>query len=978
MKIKTVILCVVILATLVAWGWHVTGSQSAKSDAGHLLSDFSLPKTMLAQSIDFQSNDDISLKPVILTNDQDEYPLGLYLELLEDTEKIWTIDDVSSPELSHSFVPSEDVVPNFGFTDSAYWVRFRVKNQNLQTNEWRLELGFTNMQDIHFYLPTMNAKGFDRIHTGLLLPYDTRDVGYHTFVFKLPLEAGTEQTIYLRFESSDSMTLPLTIWSLEAFEQKIQIELLLFGLFYGALLIMAGYNLFLWFSLQEKSYLYYVLHVSMLIMFQLSYTGLATQYLWPEMAWFNRLAIPIFVSLTVMSALKFTTVFLETKVQVPSLHKLLILLLTLWGILFVLIPFIEYRLIIIPLATLLILNTPIMLLASFFAWRRGYRPARYFLLAWFTPLISSILTVLVRFGLLPSNTLTEQGYTYGLVLVMLLLSLALADRINNFKQEKEIAQTKTLQTLQKHERLVREQNAILEQKVEERTEQLTIAKEAAEVANQAKSTFLSNMSHELRTPLNGILGYVQILKRDRTLTSHQRDGLNVIHKSGHHLLTLINDVLDLAKIEAEKMELYPTTVNLSNFLNDIVGIMRMAAYEKNIQFIYDADQNLPATVELDAKRLRQVLLNLLGNAVKFTSRGSVMLRVTIEDQGLGVWSQASTIRGNRPLVPKPQSLTPNAQLLAPIRFEVIDTGAGMSSNQLETIFKPFEQMGNMEKRAEGTGLGLTITSQLINLMGSKIEVESELSQGSTFWFDITVPIVPTEIASAHPKVSAETREIIGHQGDHYKVLVVDDRLENRLVLLNLLEPLGFEITLAEDGQQGLEKAKQHHPDFILTDLVMPVMTGFEMVKQLRETPALQDIPIIAISASVFEMDKEKSLNIGCQGFLSKPIETDKLLNLMAEHLELEWIYQEPEEQVEVSEPMLDPEADLIAPPLEELEKLYELTMFGDLKRVKIQAESLAQRNPEYELFARKIRQHTQAIEDEPILELLEQLIERGE
>ena len=440
------------------------------------------------------------------------------------------------------------------------------------------------------------------------------------------------------------------------------------------------------------------------------------------------------------------------------------------------------------------------------------------------------------------------------------------------------------------------------------------AQKASETANHAKSEFLANMSHELRTPLSGILGYTQILKSNHSLSEQQRHGLDVIHRSGEHLLLMINDILDLSKIEAGRLDFHPAEFSLSAFLRTLVDMTNISAKQKGIAFSYEKDPKVPQAVYGDEKRLRQVLLNLLGNAVKFTERGRVIFRVANSESCL--------------------------------LFEVEDTGAGIPPDKICEIFEPFQQVGEQRFQIEGTGLGLTISQRIVRMMGSEIHVESTPGQGSFFWFELELPAMKRAIED-----SAELLpERVGFKGRSRKVLIVDDDMDNREVLKTLLLPLGFTITEAVNGQDALTVAKTFHPDLMLMDLVMPVMDGFEALRHIQNTPELKHVIVFGISASAFETTKQKSLDVGCQDFLTKPIHVETLLEKIGQHLHLEWIHTQQETQT----PQVEPD-EFVLPPDVELLALLNSASSGDVLDIRRRITDIEQGNAAYIPFTTKIR-----------------------
>lgn len=472
-----------------------------------------------------------------------------------------------------------------------------------------------------------------------------------------------------------------------------------------------------------------------------------------------------------------------------------------------------------------------------------------------------------------------------------------------------------------------------------------IARKSAEEASRAKSNFVANMSHEIRTPLNAIMGFTQILERDPALSSEQIKYVQTIHRSGAHLLTLINDILDMAKIEAGKTTLDPSAFNLHDFVDDLTNMFRSRSAAKGLQLIVEGDFGETEHVYADEAKLRQVLVNLIGNAVKFTDSGGVAVRMKT--------------------VALPDREDNGIQFIA----EVEDSGPGIPEHEVELIFDAFNR-ASTGKSEGGTGLGLSISRRFIEMMGGSLSVRSELGKGSCFRFDVL--LLPAEAIEREERQPG--RRIIGIKNAErsYRILVADDMPDNRYLMLQLLLPVGFEVKEAVNGAQALEIFDEWTPDLILMDMRMPVMDGYEAVRLLRSTGEGRRISIIAVTASAFEDARKQVLATGVDAYLRKPFQPDDLLTMIAEYLEIEYTYEELEVKEKIPKPEFSEECSLDTIPDELADGMREAVETGDMNRMTELIESLG-------AIDMGVAARVQALVDrydyEKILDLLDQ---RGE
>lgn len=627
-----------------------------------------------------------------LSDVQGKYPLGSYLEILQDTAKAWTIDDVSALEMNAAFTPNMEAIPNFGFTNAAYWVRFHLDHAASQSPSWWLEVSHHDLDLVDFYVPGDNLTTYEVSHAGRRLPFVTRNIKHPNYLFSIPRpDSLKQQTVYLRFESEGSMTLPLTLWSIPAFAQKDQQERFIMGLFYGLLLIMLGYNLFIYFSLRESSYLYYVLFLACFMVSRASGDGLAAQYLWPEAGMWNSIAGLLIGTLLTVTVLQFTSAFLNARQNVPRANLLIKALMALWTALLILLPFIPvstfsifYLILVIP-TLLTILGTSVL------AWKRGYQPARLFLLAWGILIIATFLFVGVRFGLLPSNLLTEESPRIGMAFLVLFLSLALVDRINFFKKEKEVAQAAVVQKQREALQLKDEMNAALHE-----------SKEELEARNAELERFAYTVSHDLKSPLVTIRGFLGLMEQ-----SAEDGNLDRMHEDAHQIReatdkmkVLLDELLELSRIG--RLINPPEEIPLSDLAQEATDLLAGSISIQGVQV--NIEPNMPI-VHGDRLRLLEVFQNLIANAIKFMG------------------SQTN------PMVDIGGYLNESA-----VHCYVRDNGMGIEPAYLEKIFGLFERL---DTNIDGTGIGLTLAKRIVEVHDGRIWVESDgKDKGATFYFTL--------------------------------------------------------------------------------------------------------------------------------------------------------------------------------------------------------------------------------------------------
>lgn len=775
---------------------------------------------------------------------------GNHLLLFEDTSAGMVLEEAMAALAEQGFYWSRPGFPVFGFTPSVYWGRILVSNQNETPQQWLLGIDFPTIDLFDFYVLDGNGEWLHKA-AGDSLPFAAREIEHHNIKFSFDLLPGQQQALYFRAQSQGSLQLPLTLESSESRWTGASLGLILAGMYFGSLLMIASYSIFMWYSIKQQAYLTLALFIFAGGLYSFSFHGYAYQYLWPGSPGWANISILFFIGLASALGLLFVRDYLNTK-EFDRLGDLLlrgaVIVSAVYAVATMVSPYIWVGRASVPV---ILLTLIVITITTVRAFKRGHREASFFGISWAVLCLGVFTELIQRLGVNIPPEMSYYSIQIATVVAILTLAVGLSDRIKQVIEQFQTVHGDMLQANQ--------------QKIN-----------ALKRADEIKEEFIANVSHELRTPLTGIIGLSEILltKRKDILGDNDKETLTMIKVSGQRLANLVNDVIDYSAIRSGRLELNKKTLDLKQLCNLVYKMTKPLAGNKPIQLL----ERYPAGTVLvngDEDRLQQVLFNLVSNAVKFTYKGTITIGIDVID--------------------------------IDARVSVTDTGIGISDDEQKKIFNRVYQVDAAESRQEGgTGLGLAISQKLIELHGTEIILHSRPGEGSAFYFDL--PIVSRESAAlaaqealrkpdfteqdetslmqTSPAIrerrSANNQEQRTHlvsEPQSFKtekcILVVDDKYLNlRIVQEHLADD--YTLHTALSGHEALERIKENRPDLIILDLMMPVMTGFELCRILRRDYPLDELPIIILTAKNRVEDLVKGLSVGANDYITKPFSKEEL------------------------------------------------------------------------------------------------------
>ncbi|HBX56606.1 hybrid sensor histidine kinase/response regulator [Pseudomonas sp. UBA2684] len=755
--------------------------------------------------------------------------LGQAMYVFEDVRGDATIDEVTSPALQGSFRRHDKAVLNAGYSRSVFWLRLDLEYRPHSLGgqqPWLLELAYPPLDHLALYLDDGQGRFQLAQRTGDALPFASRQIKQHNYLFELKLQPNQPQRAYLRLESQGSIQAPLTLWAPNAYLEEQPGRIYVLGIIYGVLLVMLIYNLFIFLSVRDTSYLYYIFYIASFGLYQISVNGAGIEYFWPNSPWWANAATPFLIGSAALFGCQFARSFLHTAEHSPWVDRTLLVMMACGALVMVLALTVSYA-VALRLATYLaLLFTVVIFAAGILAWLRGMRVARYFIIAWSAFLLGGAINTLMVLGYLPNVFLTMYASQIGSALEVGLLSLALADRINAMKEERT--------------RILQEAGRKLE----------SLNQELAN-SNRLKDEFLATVTHELRTPMNGVIGSLELMQTvslDAELAQYQKTAAS----SARDMMRMVNDILALTELQAGKLYPRREPFSLRGLFDGLRVQYAPRAEEKGLRFVLELDESLPDTLEGDAGKLAQSLGYLLDNAIKFTAQGSVTLRIG----RVGAMSES-----------------------LPLSIQVLDSGVGFSVPQDASLYQQFRQLdGSMTREYGGLGIGLAICRQLVDLLGGSLSHESQPGQGSCFQLNVPLALPAQAAPQPVPVRRASTQAV--RRPEQCTVLIVEDNAINQLVTRGMLLKLGYRVRTADHGAEALEVLRGEAVDAILLDCQMPVMDGFATCRALRALPGCVELPVLAITAHSHSGDRERCLAAGMSDYLAKPVKFEELRSLL--------------------------------------------------------------------------------------------------
>ncbi len=752
-----------------------------------------------------------------LTPDTTHISLGKHLHYLVDETGELSLEEIRT---SGNFTPNDGGIYNGGYAPGVHWLRFSLQTQDLappgdKLHEWLLELAFPFLWQVDLYL-LQHGQVIHHEQAGQSFPPEQRPYDHAHTVFPLRFPPADKVDVFVRIKTTGARVIPVELWSPQAFNTHSALVQTLHGLYYGIMLALGLYNLFVFLTVRSKSYLLYAGYILCLGLMQSSLNGFAGLHLWGQHLTFSYIAPTLLAYFTLSLALLFSRSFLRTEQMAPLLDKAMLV----WAVCTAAYAVVGYW---VPAdISLRLLNgvsavwIGLIVTSGVVCLLKGQRTARFFLLGWSFLLMAVIIQLANLSGLLPSNVFTNNVLMFGSAFEVILLALALADRINQMQEEKQELQQEALQ--------------------------------ASEQSNRLKDEFLATISHELRTPMNGVEGSLQLL-RDEPLSSNARDYLESARHSAHDMMVLIDSILGFSEVQSGKLKLDIQPFNLLEEIKSLDQNLKRFAQQKGLQAKTSFHLESHGNYRGDIQRILLIVRNLIDNAVKFTQQGSVMLTV-------------NELRWNQ-----------EAQT-SWLEFRVEDTGIGIPEEKFNAIFDAFRQAdGSFSRQFGGLGIGLAISKRLAEAMDGTMRVESRAGQGSVFTLQVPLIVDTAQVTSTPADVLSITP--VAGQAAQPLILVVEDNNVNQMVLKGILKKLGTRVVTAMNGQEAVEQFESETPDMILMDCQMPVMDGFEATRQIRRLErGERHTPIVAVTANAMSGDRERCLEAGMDDYMKKPVDKE--------------------------------------------------------------------------------------------------------